>query len=200
MSRRVWIIVGVSAAIVVGVTIALYAYYLIAMIGAVQTEWGELNFAYLTRANLVPGLLGTTRSIALHNPQEFDALKAAYATVAQYNGSGKTDVTGDPQPFAAYVAAQKALTSAIYSDIAVGRRDPVIKYDQGFVTIQNELDLASAGIERSKKRYDNAARTFNEARKTFPDDVLAKIMGKQYRVQGIFAENAGAKKARPAGS
>lgn len=198
MSRKVWMWAGIVVGVVVVSWLSLSAYYLNAENGLCNTEWGVLNAAYHDRAAIIPGLAGTVRSVALYDGRDYGSLKSAEAAVASYTYSGDELVTDDPSSFEQYVQTQRELTSAIYTIIGIGRDDPTLRYDAGFVDLQNVLAVNAARIERAKRRYDDAARIYNDSRKSFPDVVIAKLLGNDFRAKGMFAEHNGAKKAKPA--
>lgn len=198
MWRRPWIYLAILACLVVLIYFALNAYYLVAANGLVDTEWGQLNSAYHERTAIVAPLIGQLRTIALYDRSDYDALRSAEADAQRLAPSGREAVTVDPKAFADYVDVQRRLTAAMYTMIGLGRRDATLKYDDGFIDMQNELDKTSADIERAKKRYDSAARTFDDERKAWPDDMIGKLLGHSYDLKGTFAERH-AKKPRAGG-
>jgi LemA protein len=198
MTKRIWIWIIVAVAIALVTYLGLCLYYFSAQKNAAQVEWGELDFAYRQRANIIPGLLGTTRNVAIYDGKDWNALRTALAEVNGLTPPRGGEVIDHQPSFDAYAVAQRDLTSAIYALIAVVDRDPQLKFDQGYVDIKKQLAISSSSIELAKRRYEADAKAFNQSRASFPDDVFAKMLGEQFNVNGRFAEHAGGKKRQPA--
>jgi LemA protein len=199
MSRRVVIVIAASAIVIVlACWIARSIFYLSAAKDSVDTEWAGLEYAYHQRADMMPGLLGTTRDVARYDAKDWDALRDALAQLNTFVDPPNREAIDDPKLFGRYEDDQRRLTIAVYGLIAVVDRDPVLRYDQGYEDMKKELAVTSSRIEVSKQRYDDDARAFDEVRKTFPDPILAKMLGGAYVEKSVFHDSSAGPQGPPA--
>lgn len=200
MSRRV-VIITVSAVVIVLVCwISLSIYYLRGAESSVDTEWAGLEYAYHQRADIMPGLLGTTTDVQRYDAKHWDALRDALAQVNAFVEPPNHEAIDEPKQFAQYEADQHQLTIAVYGLIAVVDRDPVLRYDQGYQDMKKELAVDSSRIEIGKRRYDDDVRLYNSARKTFPDPILAKMLGGGYVDKSVFRDRSAGASGNQAGA
>jgi LemA protein len=159
---------------------------------AVDGAWAQVENVYQRRADLIPNLVATVQGAANFEKSTLEAVTEARASVGRAQISGK-ELVNDPQAFARFEAAQGALTSALSRLLVVAENYPDLKATQAFRDLQSQLEGTENRITVERMRFNEAALSYNTARKRFPSNLLANAMGfgeKQY-----FKAAAGSEKA-----
>ena len=101
-----------------------------------------------------------------------------------FTGFTLPDGTGAPDAaqLAQFQSAQDGLSSALSRLLVVVERYPELKATQAFRDLQVQLEGTENRIAVERNRYNEIARQFNTARRSFPTILIANFMG--------FAEKA----------
>ncbi len=83
----------------------------------------------------------------------------------------------NPEALARYQQAQDALSSALSRLLVVVERYPELKANQNFLQLQDELAGTENRIAVERKRFNEAAQTYNTARRGFPASLIAQWFG-----------------------
>jgi LemA protein len=130
---------------------------------AVDGAWSEVENQLQRRNDLVPNLVATVKGFAA---QEKDVLTQVTEARSRVAGGGSR---GEQ------IEASNELTSALSRLLVVVERYPELKSDQSFLRLQDELAGTENRLSVARKRYNDAVRTYNTTRRTFPTNLVAGL-------------------------
>ncbi|MDI7775190.1 LemA family protein [Asticcacaulis sp. EMRT-3] len=139
-----------------------------------KAKWSQVENEYKRRADLVPQLVATVKGAAANERGILtDVINArASATKVSVDASTLTD----PQQFQKFQQAQDGLSSALGRLMVIQERYPDLKSNEGFVTLQSQLEGNENRIAIARKDYNDAAQDFNTTLRTFPSIIWAKTV------------------------
>ena len=178
MSKKIWIGVAVVAALLVFKGVAVYNGIVRNDI-AVNEKWGQVQNVLQRRADLIPNLVQTVKGYASHEKEIFEYVAAARAKLA---GARTPEDT---------MKANAEVSSALSRLLVVVENYPLLKADQTFIRLMDELAGAENRIAVERMRYNEAIGTFNTSIRVFPNSLVAGIGG--FRAKPFFEAEAGAK-------
>jgi len=149
---------------------------------AVSQQWAQVESQYQRRFDLIPNLVKTVEGAANFEKSTLQAVVEARAKVGQVQvvpgqPGAASALPNDPNAMAQYAAAQQGLWSAVSRLIAVSERYPDLKANQNFLSLQSELEGTENRIAVERMRYNEEAKAFNVAVRTFPASIVAGMSG-----------------------
>ena len=181
------IIVVAVVAIIWGVT----SYNgLVKMDEGVGTAWSNVENQYQRRADLIPNLVNTVKGYAAHEKETLDAVVAARTRATQMTVNAD-DLT--PEKLQAYQKAQGEVGSALGRLLAITENYPDLKANQNFLELQAQLEGTENRISVERRNFNEAAKNYNTAIRTFPRNLLAGMFG--FEKRPYFEAEEGASKA-----
>jgi LemA protein len=152
---------------------------------AAQASKQQIEVQLQRRADLVPNLVSTVKGFA---QQEQDV----FVKVAQAR-SGLTDAikSGNITQMA---QANEGLTGALKGMSIVVEQYPVLKSDQNFLRLQDELTGTENRIAVARTDYNESVQRYNTLIRKFPEVLTAKVTGAKDRAY-FEVTNAAAKDA-----
>jgi LemA protein len=190
MSRK-WIFVGVAVLLVLLVGGSCVGRYnrLVTLDQDVQGQWAQVENAYQRRADLIPNLVATVRGAAAFEKDTYLAVTEARAQASQVNlGAGDLK---SPAKVEAFEAAQANLGAQLSKLMVVVERYPDLKATQSFRDLQAQLEGTENRITVERQRFNDASRTFNSTRDSFPTNLVAGVFGSKFADKAYFAARAG---------
>ena len=157
---------------------------------SVETAWAQVENVYQRRADLIPNLVETVKGYAKHEQETLEGVIQARANA--------TKVTIDPanmtpEDLQKYQSAQGEITNALSRLIAVSESYPVLKANQNFLELQNQLEGTENRIAVERNKFNEVAREYNTKRRTFPTNIIAAIFN--FGDKPYFQAQEGADKA-----
>ena len=140
-----------------------------------KSAWSEVVNQYKRRADLIPNLVRTVEGYAAHEKEVLTEVTEARARVAGLQAS--PELLGDPQALSQFQAAQGALSGALSRLLVVVERYPDLKSDAGFRDLQAQLEGTENRITVARNRYIKAVENYNVSVRTFPNNLLAMVLG-----------------------
>ncbi len=139
----------------------------------VDEAWSQVENTYQRRADLIPNLVATVKGAADFEQETLTKIVEARAKV------GQTNIEGSPtaQQMQEFEQAQAQLSSALSRLLVVVERYPELKATDAFRDLQSQLEGTENRIAVERRRYNEATRAYNEARRSFPTVLLAGLMG-----------------------
>jgi LemA protein len=156
-----------------GLTVVASYNRLVSLEEAVKSAWGQVENVYQRRADLIPNLVETVKGARDFERETLTAVVEARARVGQVN-FGKVP---DAQQMQQFQAAQDGLSSALSRLLVVVERYPELKATQNFRDLQVQLEGTENRIAVERRRFNEAAQTFNTARRRFPTVFVASLFG-----------------------
>lgn len=132
----------------------------------VKAGWSQVLNQYQRRAELVPNLVETVKGYAAHEKEVLTEVVEARAKVGQMNLPD--NILSNPQAFQEFQANQDALGSALSRLLVVVERYPDLKANQGFLTLQSQLEGAENRISVARRDYINTVKRYNTELRTIP--------------------------------
>jgi LemA protein len=133
---------------------------------------GQIEVQLQRRADLIPNLVNTVKGYAQHEQAVFDDVAKANAGLI---GSIQTH---DPEQMA---NANLALQAPLGRLLAIAQAYPVLKADQSFLRLQDELTGTENRIAVSRNDYNEAVKGYNAFIRQFPQVLTAKVIGSKPR-------------------
>jgi len=176
-----WIVVAVIV-VIAGFAIAIFN-RLIRSRNMVREAWSGIDVQLRRRSDLIPNLVETVKAYAAHERGVFEEVTATRASSLAAQGVAQAAST------------EGALQGALGRLLAVAESYPQLKADQNFLSLQNELAEIEDQLQMARRYYNGTVRDFNIAIQTFPDVLLAHLLG---MTEEHFFETDAASKAAPA--
>lgn len=132
---------------------------------AVKSAWAQVENQLQRRFDLIPNLVETVKGYA---KQEKDVLIEVTNARARVGGAGNV-----PDK----IAANNELSGALSRLLLVVEKYPDLKSNQNFLHLQDELAGTENRIAVERMRYNEAVKTYNQAIKSFPANLLAGMFG-----------------------
>lgn len=163
---------------------------LVRMDEQVAAAWSQVENVYQRRADLIPNLVATVKGYAAHESTTLEEVVAARsrATQVAVNADQLT-----PEKLAQFQAAQGELGSALGRLMMLTENYPDLKASQNFSELQAELSGTENRITVERKKFNEVARAYNTAIRTFPRNLVANLFG--FTQKSYFEAQAGAETA-----
>lgn len=163
---------------------------LVKMDEGVGTAWSNVENQYQRRADLIPNLVNTVKGYAAHEKETLDAVVSARTRATQMTVSAD-DLT--PEKLQAYQKAQGEVGAALGRLLAITENYPDLKANQNFLELQAQLEGTENRISVERRNFNEAAKEYNTAIRTFPRNLLAGMFG--FEKRPYFEAEEGASKA-----
>lgn len=181
-SNAKWWLLGISIVLLALVFGGVYSYNrLIALEGAVSGAWGNVESQYQRRFDLIPNLVSTVKGYAAHEEKLFTEITEMRS---RWQGAKTVDDK---------VTAANGLEGAIGRLLVVVENYPVLKANENFLSLQDELAGTENRVSVERIRYNEAVMNYNIAIKRVPTNLFAKAFG--FKEKKMFEAEAGAEKA-----
>ncbi len=131
----------------------------------VDSKWSQVDNQLQRRSDLIPNLVNTVKGYAAHEKDVFQSVSDARAKMA-----GARSVSDK-------LAANGELNSALSRLLAVAENYPLLKADQNFRQLQDELSGTENRIAVARKDYNDAVQSYNTKIKSLPYSLFAGALG-----------------------
>ena len=158
-----WMAIAVVIALVVAAIVIFNR--LIRARNMVREAWSGIDVQLRRRSDLIPNLVETVKAYAGHERGVFDEVTARRAASVAAQGVAQT------------ASSESALQGALGRLLAVAEAYPQLKADQNFLKLQTELAEIEDQLQMARRYYNGTVRDFNIAIQTFPDVLIAHVVG-----------------------
>jgi LemA protein len=131
----------------------------------VKSAWAEVDNQLQRRSDLIPNLVATVQGYAAQEQTVFHDIAAARSALMG---------AGTPQ---AKIAANGQLDSALSRLLVVVENYPVLKSNENFLRLQDDLSGTENRIAVARKRYNDAIQDYNTYIGLFPNSLFASWAG-----------------------
>ena len=163
---------------------------LVKMDESVNTAWSNVENQYQRRADLIPNLVNTVKGYAAHEKETLEAVMSARSKATQMTIDAD-NLT--PEKLQAYQKAQGEIGSALGRLLAITEAYPDLKANQNFKELQAQLEGTENRISVERRHFNETARSYNTAIRTFPRTIIAGMCG--FEKRPYFEAEEGANKA-----
>ncbi len=127
--------------------------------------WSDITVQLKRRLDLIPNLIETVKGYAKHEKGVFEEVTKARAAMINAKGPAETG------------KAENMMEGALKSIFAVAEAYPDLKANENFRELQAELVDTEDKIQASRRFYNGVVRDFNTARRVFPTNIFASMLG-----------------------
>jgi LemA protein len=160
----------VAVVLVVLVIFAIITFNrLVTLRNRVDSAWAQIDVQLKRRHDLIPNLVETVKGYAAHERETLERVVQARNVAIAAQG---------PQ---ARAEAENALSGTLKSLFAVTERYPVLKANQNFLQLQEELTSTEDRIAYARQFYNDSVLNYNNKIQTFPRNVIANSFSFQKR-------------------
>lgn len=140
----------------------------------VSSAWSQVENQYQRRADLIPNLVSTVKGYAAHEKSTLEGVVQARAAATSTTiDAGNMDEAA----LARFQQSQDALSSALSKLMVVVERYPELKANEQFIALQAQLEGTENRITTARKDFNDAAKAYNVAVRSFPRNIMAMIFG-----------------------
>ena len=163
---------------------------LVKMDESVSTAWSNVENQYQRRTDLIPNLVNTVKGYASHEKETFEAVVSARSKATQMTVDAD-NLT--PEKLQEYQKAQGEIGAALGRLLAITENYPELKANENFKELQAQLEGTENRISVERRNFNEVARSYNTAIRTFPKSLLAGMFG--FEKRPYFEAEEGANKA-----
>lgn len=156
--------------------VGLYAIYLYNLLvrdrQRTRAGWSDIEVQLKRRHDLIPKLIEAVRRYAAYEQATLDrvtALRGAAESLQAAPEQGRME---------------RNLSDGIVSIFALQEAYPELKADRSFLQLQTDISAVEADIQFARRYYNGAVRNLNTRIESFPDLLLARLLG--YRQADYF--------------
>ena len=143
----------------------------------VEEAWSQIDVQLKRRVDLIPNLVETVKGYAKHEKGLFENVtkaRSALLAAKTVKESGEAD---------------NLLTGALITLFAVAENYPELKASENFKGLQSELADTEDKVAYARQFYNGNVRDFNITIKSFPNVLLASVLG--FKGAEFFEAKAG---------
>ena len=144
----------------------------------VNKAWSQVENVYQRRADLVPQLVSTVKGVAEFEKSTFEAVTEARAQASSIKLDPSQMTETDLQQFQ---QAQDNLSKSLGRLMVTVEKYPDLKATANFKDLQAQLEGTENRIAVERKKFNEAAQSYNTMIRRFPKNLLAKIYGFEKR-------------------
>ena len=135
----------------------------------IDAAWSQIDVQLRRRHDLIPNLVETVKGYAAHERETLEAV-----VVARRQAVEATGVEQQAQ-------AENLLTGALRQLFALAEAYPDLKANQNFLALQEELTGTEGRIAFSRQFYNEQTLAYDNARESFPTNVVAGVFSFEAR-------------------
>ena len=163
---------------------------LVKMDESVSTAWSNVENQYQRRADLIPNLVNTVKGYAAHEKETLEAVMSARSKATQMTVDAD-NLT--PEKLQEYQKAQGEIGAALGRLLAITEAYPDLKANENFKELQAQLEGTENRISVERRNFNEVARSYNTAVRTFPKTIIAGMFG--FDKRPYFEAEEGSNKA-----
>ena len=159
-----------------------------------ESTWGDVQAELQRRYDLVPNLVAAVKGSAAHEEKTLAEVTQARASATSIKLTG-ADLE-DPVKMEAFNKAQAQLSGSLSRLMVVQEQYPDLKANQGFHSLQVQLEATENRILRSRQQYNASVRDFNSELGKIRGKVVKRASGNTFKPRQYFnATSADAQQA-----
>ena len=161
----------IAIGVLVVLILAIISIYnrLVRLRNRVEEAWAQIDVQLRRRHDLIPNLVETVKGYAAHEKGVFEEVTRARAAAVAAGGVQEQ------------AQAEAGLTRALRSLFAVAEAYPDLQASPNFLELQEELTATEDRISSSRQFYNGAVRSYDDARETFPSNIVAGMFNFEER-------------------
>ena len=170
MGYELWIFLGLlllAVMMLVGIYNRLVTYR-----NGYKNAFAQIDVQLKRRYDLIPNLVETAKGYLKHERETLEAVIAARGNAMAANRAAAAN-PGDPAAMGGLNQAEGVLTGALGRLMMVAEAYPDLKANQSMQAVMEELTSTENKVAFARQAFNDAVTSYNNARETFPNTVLA---------------------------
>ncbi len=139
---------------------------LVSLRNYIRESWSDVDVELKRRYDLIPNLVATVKGYAAHERNVLERVTELRNRCAANTG-----------PVASQSSDEIQLVGALKQLLVVAENYPVLKADQQFLKLQDELVNTEDRIQAARRFYNGNVRDYRNKCETFPGNLVAKTFG-----------------------
>jgi len=177
MTTSTIVLLVILGAIVLLVIFAIAIYNkLVRLRNRFKNAFSQIDVQLKRRYDLIPNLVETAKGYLQHERETLEAVIQARNSAASANQKAAAD-PGDAGAIKGLLGAEAALTGAMGKFFALSEAYPDLKANQNMMQLTEELTSTENKIAFARQSYNDSVMTYNTARETFPNVLIAGPAG-----------------------
>lgn len=177
-----WIVIGIIVVVILFV-IGMYN-ALVRLRNQVKNAWAQIDVQLKRRHDLIPNLIETVKGYMHHERETLESVTRARTQAVSTSGG-----------VAEQAKAENALSQTLRSLFAVAENYPILKANENFLALQEELASTENKISFARQFYNDAVMTYNNKIQMFPSNMMAGMFG--FKAAESFEIEAPAEREAP---
>jgi LemA protein len=161
---HVLIIILVIITLLVTIGIGIYN-SLVVKRNRVRNGWSQIDVQLKRRIDLIPNLVETVKGYAAHEKTIFERIAEARSLAINAKGPAES------------ASANNQLTDTLKTLFAVVENYPILKANENFLKLQEELSGTENKIAFSRQFYNDVVMDYNNSTQMFPSSIFAGMFG-----------------------
>lgn len=137
-----------------------------------ENAFAQIDVQLKRRHDLIPNLVETARGYLKHERETLDAVINARRAAVSGLGAAEAD-PANPGAMKSLSGAESALSGALGRLFAVAEAYPELKANRNMAQLSEELASTENRIAFARQAYNDAVLSYNNARETFPGNLVA---------------------------
>ena len=158
----------------------------------VNASWSKVESAIQRRADLIPNLVEAAKMAGIQEQEVFGQIADARSKLLDASKSG-TGGDKTPEQKQAVIEANSTFGGTIGRLLSLQENYPVLRSNESFLKLQDELSGTENRIKVSRDDYTDAINAYNTTRNSFPAVLTAGLLG--FKEEPYFKADEGAKTA-----
>jgi len=155
----------VAAGLLMGMKLVGVRNDLVTQREAITAAWSQVDVALQRRADLIPNLVETVKGFAAQERSVIDSVTSARAALI----GART-----PQE---RIQANAGLDTALARLLVVVENYPLIRSNENFLRLQDELAGTENRIAVERRKYNETVQKYNTSIALFPNNIAASLFG-----------------------
>jgi len=126
-----------------------------------DNAWSQIDVQLKRRHDLIPNVVETVKGAASHERGTLEDVVAARTRAVEASGPREQ------------AEAENMLTAALGRLFALAEDYPELRANENFLSLQRELSQTEDTIQGARGEYNEAVRSYETARQTFPTTLAA---------------------------
>jgi LemA protein len=165
----------------------------------VKAEWSKVESSLQRRADLIPNLVETAKLAGVQEQEVFGQIAEARSRLLNATSAAPAAPDGDktPEQKQAVIDANNSFGGTIGRLLSLQENYPVLRSNEAFMKVQDELSGTENRINIARVDYTNAVNAYNTTRNSFPAVLTAGLLG--FKEEPYFEAEPGARTAPSVG-
>src|SRR6185436_13341390 len=145
----------------------------------VKAKWANVEAQLQRRADLINNLVESAKLAGIQEQEVFGKIAEARSRLLNATSQAPQGEGGDktPEQKQAVIDAANSFGGTIGRLLVLQENYPVLKSNENFLKLQDEVAGTEHRIATSRMDYNNAVQNYNTARARFPTVIAAKLFG-----------------------